>query len=104
MDVQITLAELALFGENKLDRDRATTLLVGDINALGRAESHLTTVGTVRQLIVDKDIGCPRGRKVESADREWGVLSVDTDGIAIITGKLSSDALALLKVRFNSII
>lgn len=86
MDVQITLAELALFGENKLDRDRATTLLVGDINALGRAESHLTTVGTVRQLIVDKDIGCPRGRKVESADREWGVLSVDTDGIAIVSG------------------
>lgn len=100
MNIQITLAELAIFRESKLNGDRTTTLVVGDIHALGRTGSHLVTGGTICQLIVEHDIGVPGSRQAESTDGERSVLGVHTDGIVIISGQSSSDAFALFQVRY----
>jgi len=103
MNVQITLAELALSRKCKLDRNCTTTLVVVDIDALGRTESHLVTGGAVCQVIINKDIGVARGGKMEVADGKRSVDGVDLDRVAIVSRELSCNTLALLKVRLNAL-
>jgi hypothetical protein len=92
MNVQIAFAELALFRKSKPHRNGTTTLIVGDINTLGRAGSQLMTRGTVCQIILDKNVGVAGSGNVEVADGERSVDSIHRDGR--VRRKPSCDALA----------
>jgi hypothetical protein len=93
MNVQSTVADLALFRKSKLHRNGTTTLIVGDINTPRRARSHLMTRGTVCQIILDKNIGVAGSGNMEVADGERSVDSIHRDGR--LRRKRSFDALAI---------
>jgi hypothetical protein len=93
MNVQSTVAELAIFRKSKLHRNGTTTLIVGDINTPRRAGSHLMTRGTVCQIIVDKNIGVAGSGNMEVADGERSVDSIHRNGR--VRRKRSFDALAI---------
>ena len=95
VDIQCAITKLAFFRKLELDRGCTTTLIIVHVDSLTRTESHLVTGATLGHLICDEDVGLPRSREVESANREWSVGSVDLETIAIITAKSSPDACSL---------
>lgn len=98
MNVHIAFAELAVLRKRELNRNRITTLFVGNVNSGWRAPSQLATFRTVCHLIVEDDHGIPRGGKVEVADGKRRLSSFHLDSIVIVARKLCLDALALFLV------
>lgn len=95
MDIQVTLAELAVLWKHELDRNCATTLVVINIATLRRSECYLVAGGTVGHFIVNENVCLPRCRKMEPVGGKWSVDSIHSEHVIIIPGKLSNNTFAL---------
>lgn len=104
VNVQIAFAKLAVLRKRKLNRNRITTLFVGNVSTGRRAPSQLATFGAVCHLVVENDHGVPRGREVEVADGKRCLGRLHFNGIVIVGRKPCLDTLALLLVSVLSIL
>jgi hypothetical protein len=101
MKIQFTLAKLAFLRKLKVHRDRATTLVILDIDPLGRTGNNLVTRVTAWGLVGENNVGLPRSREIKVPNREGSIGGIHLEIPVVVSRQLSSNAVTLFIVSIS---
>ena len=101
--LQIDISKLVQDSKLKGDRDSAATLVVDDVRSVGSGGDILAARRTICQRIGDDEVCFARCGDVKALYREGSLFSIDLNRPVVFSGQPSFNALALLKVRTDSI-